>query len=31
MRYQFYREHKYVSSALNDLERLIARTDFFVI
>ena len=28
MRYQFYREHKYVSSALNDLERLIARTDF---
>ncbi len=28
MRYQFYREHKYVSSALNELERLIARTDF---
>lgn len=28
MRYQFYREHKYVSSALNDLERRIARTDF---
>ena len=28
MRYQFYREHKYVSSSLNDLERLIARTDF---
>ena len=28
MRYQFYREHKYVSAALNDLERLIARTDF---
>lgn len=28
MRYQFYREHKYVSSALNDLERLIAQTDF---
>lgn len=28
MRYQFYREHKYVSSALNDLERLIAKTDF---
>lgn len=28
MRYQFYREHKYVSAALNDLERLIARADF---
>lgn len=28
MRYRFYREHKYVSSALNDLERLIAQTDF---
>jgi hemerythrin-like domain-containing protein len=28
MRYQFYREHKYVSAALNDVERLIARTDF---
>lgn len=28
MRYQFYREHKYVSAALNDLERMIARTDF---
>ena len=28
MRYQFYREHKYVSAALNDLERLIAQTDF---
>lgn len=28
MRYQFYREHKYVSASLNDLERLIARTDF---
>lgn len=28
MRYQFYREHKYVSAALNDLERLIARSDF---
>jgi hypothetical protein len=28
MRYQFYREHKYVSAALNDLERLIAKTDF---
>ncbi len=28
MRYQLYREHKYVSSALNDLERLIAKTDF---
>lgn len=27
MRYQFYREHKYVSSALNDLERLIAKSD----
>jgi len=28
MRYQFYREHKYVSAALNDLERLIAKTNF---
>lgn len=28
MRYKFYREHKYVSAALNDVERLIARTDF---
>lgn len=28
MRYRFYREHKYVSAALNDLERLIARADF---
>lgn len=28
MRYQFYREHKYVSSALNDLERLMAKTNF---
>src|ERR1700728_4532954 len=28
MRYQFYREHKYVSAALNSLERLIAKTDF---
>lgn len=28
MRYLFYREHKYVSAALNDLERLIAKTDF---
>lgn len=28
MRYQFYREHKYVSAALNDLERKIAKTDF---
>ncbi len=28
MRYQLYREHKYVSAALNDLERLIARADF---
>jgi hemerythrin-like domain-containing protein len=28
MRYQFYREHKYVSAALNNLERLIAQTDF---
>jgi hemerythrin-like domain-containing protein len=27
-RYRFYREHKYVSFALNDLERLIAKTDF---
>lgn len=28
MRYQFYREHKSVSSALNDVERIIAKTDF---
>lgn len=28
MHYQFYREHKYVSHALNDVERLIAKTDF---
>ncbi|MDX8431119.1 MAG: hemerythrin domain-containing protein [Candidatus Algichlamydia australiensis] len=28
MRYKFYREHKYVSAALNKLERLIAKTDF---
>ncbi len=28
MRYKFYREHKYVSAAVNDLERLIAKTDF---
>src|SRR3989344_4703764 len=28
MRVKFYREHKYVSSALNNLERLIAKTDF---
>lgn len=28
MRYQFYREHKYVSAALNNIERLIAKTDF---
>jgi hypothetical protein len=30
MRYQFYREHKYVSFALNDLERRIAKADFRV-
>lgn len=28
MRVKFYREHKYVSAALNNLERLIAKTDF---
>ena len=28
MRVKLYREHKYVSFALNDLERLIAKTDF---
>lgn len=28
MRYKFYREHKYVSFALNDLEREIAKADF---
>jgi len=28
MRYKFYREHKYVSFALNDLERHIAKTNF---
>lgn len=27
-RYQFYREHKYVSFALNDLERKVAKADF---
>ena len=31
MRYKFYREHKYVSFALNDLERQIAKTDFRVL
>jgi len=30
MRYKFYREHKYVSAAVNDVERLIAKTDFRV-
>src|SRR5271170_5390060 len=30
MRYKFYREHKYVSAAVNDVERLIAKTDFTV-
>ena len=30
MRYRFYREHKYISFALNELERLVARTDFRV-
>ena len=29
-RYQFYREHKYVTFALNDLQRLIGKTDFRV-
>ncbi len=28
MRYKFYREHKYVSHKFNELERLIAKTDF---
>jgi len=28
MRYRFYREHKYVSYAASELERLIAKTDF---
>lgn len=28
MRVKFYREHKYVSAALNNIERLIAKTDF---
>jgi len=28
MRYKFYREHKYVSAAVNDVERLIAKIDF---
>jgi hypothetical protein len=28
MRYRFYREHKYVSYAVSELERLIAKTDF---
>ena len=30
MRYKFYREHKFVSAAVNDMERLIARTNFDV-
>jgi hemerythrin-like domain-containing protein len=30
MRYKFYREHKFVSAAVNDVERLIAKTDFSV-
>jgi hemerythrin-like domain-containing protein len=30
MRYKFYREHKYVSAAVNDLERLVAKTDFCI-
>lgn len=28
MRYKFYREHKFVSAAVNDVERLIATADF---
>lgn len=28
VRYKFYREHKYVCAAINDVERLIAKTDF---
>lgn len=28
MRYRFYREHKYVSYAVSELEKLIAKTDF---
>lgn len=28
MKCQFYREHKYVSATLNDLERLIGQADF---
>ena len=28
MKYRFYREHKYVSYAVSELERLIAKTDF---
>ena len=28
MRYKFYREHKFVSAAVNDVERLTAQTDF---
>jgi hypothetical protein len=30
MRYKFYREHKFVSAAVNDLERLAAKTNFTV-
>src|SRR5258708_4723403 len=30
MRYKFFREHKFVSFLLNDLERFIAKTDFRV-
>lgn len=29
MRYQLYREHKYVSAALNDVERLAGKTDYY--
>lgn len=28
MRYRFYREHKFISAALSDVERLFAQTDF---
>jgi hypothetical protein len=28
MRYKFYREHKFVSAAVNNVERLVAKTDF---
>jgi hypothetical protein len=30
MRYQFYREHKYIAAAINDVVRLLGKTDFTI-